>query len=204
GLASIGRAVHELARRGRVTQPLPISSAAVPTKLRNRLREATGTLTEHQSKAILAQYGVRVAPGILVRNRDELDEAVRALGFPLALKVQSPDLPHKTEVGGVRLNIADAATLRVAYEEVISALAVRAPCARLDGVRLEPMAPAGIEIIVGVIRDELFGPVLMVGAGGGATELFRDVAYRLGPGAPGAAPELPASPPVKAVAPMRG
>ena len=199
GLASIGRAVHELARRGRVTQPLPISSAAVPTKLRNRLREATGTLTEHQSKAILAQYGVRVAPGILVRNRDELDEAVRAIGFPLALKVQSPDLPHKTEVGGVRLNIADAATLRVAYEEVISALAVRAPCARLDGVRLEPMAPAGIEIIVGVIRDELFGPVLMVGAGGVATELFRDVAYRLAPVDRRGALELLASLRIKAL-----
>jgi acetate---CoA ligase (ADP-forming) len=181
GLAAIGGAVQELVGRARVTPPLPMSGAAVPAKLRKRLREAAGTLTEHQSKAILAQYGVRVAPGVLVRNRDELDEAARAIGYPLALKVQSPDLPHKTEVGGVRLNIANAAALRVAYEEVISALAGRAPCARLDGVRLEPMAPAGIEIIVGVIRDELFGPVLMVGAGGVATELFKDVAYRLAP-----------------------
>jgi hypothetical protein len=71
--------------------------------------------------------------------------------------------------------------LRVAYEEVSSALAVRAPRARLEGVWLEPMAPPGIETIVGVIRDELFGPVLMVGAGGVATELFKDIAYRLAP-----------------------
>jgi acetate---CoA ligase (ADP-forming) len=181
GLACIGRAVCELVGRARVAPPLPIGAAAVPARLRKCLREAAGTLTEHQSKAILAQYGVRMAPGLLVRNRDELDEAARAIGYPLALKVQSPDLPHKTEVGGVRLNVADAAALRVAYEEVISALAVRAPRARLHGVRLEPMAPGGIETIVGVIRDELFGPVLMVGAGGVATEFFKDVAYRLAP-----------------------
>jgi acetate---CoA ligase (ADP-forming) len=181
GLACIGRAVHELMLRARVTPPLDIKVAAVPATLRKRLREAAGALTEHQSKAILAQYGVRVAPGRLVRNRDELDEAAPAMDYPLALKAQSPDLPHKTEVGGVRLNVADPAALRVAYEELVSALAVRAPRAKLDGVRLEPMAPAGIEIIVGVIRDDLFGPVLMVGAGGVATELFKDVAYQLAP-----------------------
>jgi acetate---CoA ligase (ADP-forming) len=180
GLASIGRAAHELVLRGHVTSPAPVRVAAVPAKLRKRLRGA-GTLTEHQSKAILAQYGVRIAPGILVRDRDQLDEAGRTTGYPLALKAQSPDLPHKTDAGGVRLNIADRAALRVAYDEVMSALAVRAPRAKLDGVRLEPMAAAGVEIIVGVIRDDLFGPVLMVGAGGVATELFKDVAYRLAP-----------------------
>jgi acetate---CoA ligase (ADP-forming) len=181
GLAGIGRAVHELVLRARVTQPAPVKVAAAPAKLRKRLRDAAGTLTEHQSKGILAQYGVHVAPGILVRDREELDAAAQALGYPLVLKVQSSDLPHKTEVGGVRLNIADPTALRVAYEEIISALAVHAPRAKLDGVRLEPMAPAGVEIIVGVIRDALFGPVLMIGAGGVATELFKDVAYRLAP-----------------------
>ncbi|HXW28593.1 MAG TPA: acetate--CoA ligase family protein, partial [Xanthobacteraceae bacterium] len=181
GLAAVGRAVHELVLRAHVTPPAPVRVAALSAKLRKRLRGAAGTLTEHQSKGILAQYGVRVAPGILVRDAEELDEAARAIGYPLVLKAQSPDLPHKTEIGGVRLNIADPAALRAAYDEIISALAVRAPRAKLDGVRLEPMAPAGIEIIVGVIRDALFGPVLMVGAGGVATELFKDVAYRLAP-----------------------
>jgi acetate---CoA ligase (ADP-forming) len=181
GLASIGRAVHELVLRAHARAPACVKVAAVPAKLRKSLRGAAGPLTEHQSKAILAQLGVRVAHGILVRDRDELDAAAHAVGYPLALKVQSPDLPHKTEVDGVRLNIADAAALRVAYEEVMRALSVHAPRAKLDGVRLEPMAPAGIEIIVGVIRDGLFGPVLMVGAGGVATEIFKDVAYRLAP-----------------------
>jgi acetate---CoA ligase (ADP-forming) len=181
GLASMGRAVHELALRARVTPPASVRVAPVPARLRKHLRAAAGILTEHQSKAILAQLGVHVTPGVLVRDRDELDAAAHVVGYPLALKVQSPDLPHKTEVGGVRLHIADVAALRVAYEEVISTLSVRAPRAKLDGVRLEPMAPAGIETIVGAIRDELFGPVLMVGAGGVATEVFKDVAYRLAP-----------------------
>jgi acetate---CoA ligase (ADP-forming) len=181
GLASMGRAVYELVLRARVTPLAPVSVDAAPVKLLKRLRGAAGTLTEHQSKAILAQYGVRMAPGVLVRDPDQLGEAARAVGYPLALKVQSSDLPHKTEVGGVRLNIRDPAALRAAYEEVMSAPAIRAPQVKIDGVRLEPMAPAGIEIIVGVIRDDLFGPVLMVGAGGVATELFKDVAYRLAP-----------------------
>jgi acetate---CoA ligase (ADP-forming) len=199
GLAAIGRAVHELVLRARVTVPAPVKVAAVPAKVHERLRGAVGPLTEHQSKGILIQYGVRVAPGILVRDREELEQAGHAIGYPLVLKAQSPDLPHKTEVGGVRLNIADPAALRVAYEEIISALAVRAPRAKLDGVRLEPMAPAGIEIIVGVIRDDLFGPVLMVGAGGVATELFKDVAYRLAPVDRSGALEMLASLRIKAL-----
>lgn len=181
GLASIGRAVRELVLRGHLTPLAAVSVEAVPARLRRRLRSLSGAQSEHQSKALLAQYGVRVAPGVLVRKRGQLEEAGRTVGYPLALKIQSSDLPHKTEAGGVRLNIADLGALQAAYEAVMRAPGVRVPQVRIEGVRLEPMAPAGIETIVGVIRDELFGPVLMVGAGGVATELFKDVAYRLAP-----------------------
>jgi acetate---CoA ligase (ADP-forming) len=181
GLAAFGRAVHELAFRAGATPLTPARVAPAPAKLRKALGGITRTLTEHQSKVMLAQYGVRIAPGVLVCHPDQLEPAANQVGYPLALKIQSADIPHKTEARGVRLNIADPGALRAAYEAVMSAPAATASGVRIDGVRLEPMAPAGIEIIVGVIRDDLLGPVLMVGAGGVAAELLKDVAYRLAP-----------------------
>jgi len=120
-------------------------------------------------------------PERLVRDAAELEAAVASLGYPLALKIQSRDLPHKTEIGGVRLGIADAAALREAYAAVMGEAARRRPDARIEGVLLAPMARRGIEMIVGVIRDAVFGPLVMVGAGGVVAELVRDVSYRLAP-----------------------
>ncbi len=141
----------------------------------------TGALAEHEAKAILATCGVCVSPGRLIRTVDELDEAAAHLGFPLAAKIQSRDLPHKTEAGGVRLGIADPATLRAAFCDIMATATAHAPGAAIDGVFLERMAPAGIEMIVGIVRDPVFGPVVMVGAGGVAAELFDDTAHRLAP-----------------------
>jgi hypothetical protein len=104
-----------------------------------------------------------------------------ALGFPLAAKIQSAAIPHKTEAGGVRLGIADLPALEAAFADILSNAEHHAPGAAVDGVLLEPMAARGVEIIVGVVRDPSFGPVVMVGAGGVATELFQDTAYRLAP-----------------------
>jgi acetate---CoA ligase (ADP-forming) len=116
-----------------------------------------------------------------VTDAAALDAAAAALGFPLALKIQSPDIPHKTEVGGVRLGIADAPALRHSHDAMLAELRRRRPDARLQGVLLQPMARPGVEVILGIIRDKDFGPLVMVGAGGVMTELFKDVAYRLAP-----------------------
>jgi acetate---CoA ligase (ADP-forming) len=130
---------------------------------------------------LLAQAGIAMPPCRLVKDAAELDAAAGALGFPLALKVQSADIPHKTEVGGVKLGIADTAALRQSYDVMLAELRRRRPEARLQGVLLQPMAPPGVEVILGTIRDRGFGPLVMIGAGGVMTELFRDVAYRLAP-----------------------
>ena len=142
---------------------------------------APGAFTEHAAKAVLAEYGIAVAPGRLVSDAGQLDAAAAALGFPLALKIQSPDIPHKTEAGGVQLSIADRAALHDAYRAVLDAAARHAPAARIHGVLLERMAARGVEVIVGVVRDPTIGPVVTVGAGGTAAELFRDTAHRLAP-----------------------
>jgi succinyl-CoA synthetase beta subunit len=97
------------------------------------------------------------------------------------VKIQSAAIAHKTEAGGVRLGIADAAGLQAAFDAVIANAAHHAPGAPIEGVLLEAMAPKGIEMIVGILRDPDFGPVVTVGAGGVTTELFRDIAYRLAP-----------------------
>lgn len=177
-LAALGRAARELTRPATGVHPAP-DGVPVPPALREKLAAAAKTtLTEQESKAVLSAWGIGMPPSALVRSVDELD-SLPPLRYPLAAKVQSPDIPHKTEVGGVRLNIADETALRAAYAAVTAA--ARAASSRILGVLVEPMAPPGIELIVGVVRDAVFGPVLMVGAGGTATELFKDTAYRLAP-----------------------
>lgn len=140
-----------------------------------------GVVSEVRSKALLAGRGLRMPPGRLVTSVAELHAAGATLGYPVAVKIQSRDIPHKTEAGGVRLNVANRQALEAAYAAVLAATSRYAPQARIDGVLIERMAPTGIEMIVGLVRDDTFGPVLTVGAGGVTTELYRDVAHRLAP-----------------------
>ena len=156
-LGAAGRALAQ-------ARPAVVAPVALSADLAARL--AKGPLSEHGAKALLAAYGIAVAPSRLVTEAGGLDEAAAALGFPLALKIQSPDIVHKTEVEGVRLGLADRAAMHDAYEAVLDAARRHAPAARIEGVLLEPMAAKGTEWIVGVVRDPVAGPVLTVGAGG--------------------------------------
>jgi acetyltransferase len=146
-----------------------------------RLRTGGGALSEYDTKALLRDAGVKLPQERLVTDAGELESAMKAVGFPLAMKIQSPDVTHKTEAGGVRLNIADVTGGREAYAQVMAAVREYKPDARIQGVLLQPMAKKGVEIIVGAIRDSAFGPMIMVGFGGVMTELFKDVAYRPAP-----------------------
>ncbi len=175
GLALLRSAVAALQAQADFVAPDTIMVAPLALDL------PMGALAEHRAKALLAAHGIPMAPHRLVRAPEELDAAAAALGFPLAVKVQSADILHKTEAGGVRLGIADAAALREAYDAVLRNAVAHAPGAVIDGVLLERMVPKGVEIIVGAIRDPVFGPVVMLGAGGVTAELFRDVAYSLAP-----------------------
>jgi acyl-CoA synthetase (NDP forming) len=138
-------------------------------------------LTERQSKAILELYGIPTVRELAAQSLESLLPAAEQLGFPLALKVESADIAHKTEAGGVALNLRSVAELRSAYDRVIKSARNFAPQARIDGVLLQPMLPAGIEVVVGARIDPLLGPLIMVGFGGVLVELLRDSALELAP-----------------------
>ncbi len=178
-VASLARTARALHQRP-ATRPAP-AAFNLPDAARAALSGGPKSFTEHGAKTILAACGVAMPAGRLVRRREELDAAAAALGFPLAAKIQSAAIPHKTEIGGVRLNLPDRAALAAAFDELLAAAARHAPEAEVDGVLVERMAPPGVEMIVAVVRDPDFGPVVSVGAGGVMTELVRDVAYRLAP-----------------------
>ena len=105
-------------------------------------------------------------------------EAAEQLGFPVALKVDLPDIPHKTEAGVVRLNLGDAAQVRTAYAEILASAKAHAPQARITGVSVQEMVGDGVEVIVGVSCDPQLGPVLLFGSGGVMVEVYNDVALR--------------------------
>ncbi|EFH10673.1 acetate--CoA ligase family protein, partial [Teichococcus cervicalis] len=144
-------------------------------------RAAGPVLTEREAKAVLAAYGIPVVTETLAADADAAVAAAEAAGYPVVLKVESPDLPHKTEAGVIRLDLRDAAAVREAHATILANAARAAPQARINGVLVQPMVPAGIEMMVGATRDPLFGPTVLVGLGGILVELLRDSALALAP-----------------------
>jgi succinyl-CoA synthetase beta subunit len=118
---------------------------------------------------------------VLVIEKSALDGAIARVGFPLVMKIQSRDIPHKSEVGGVRVNIATKGEAFAAYQALLDSANKHRPNAAIQGVLVGPMAKKGVEIIIGTMLDSTFGPIVMVGLGGITTELFRDVVYRPAP-----------------------
>ncbi len=137
--------------------------------------------TEAQAKACLAAAGLPVPAEHACATRDAAVRAADAIGYPVVAKILSADITHKTEVGGVMLNLADAAAVGAAFDELMHRAAQHRPDARLDGVLIAPMLRGGVETIAGVVIDPAFGPMLMFGLGGIAAELFRDVAFASAP-----------------------
>jgi acyl-CoA synthetase (NDP forming) len=117
----------------------------------------------------------------LVTSAGEAAEAAQHLGFPAVLKVQSSDLPHKTEAGGVRLNLADRDAVIAAYTAILADVARHAPSAKVDGVLVQHMAPKGHELVIGMVDDPTFGPIMMLGFGGTTVELFGDIMHAPAP-----------------------
>jgi succinyl-CoA synthetase beta subunit len=134
-----------------------------------------GTLPEHAGKAYLAALGIPVPQGALARTPGEAGEIAARIGYPVVLKAQAAALAHKSDAGGVALNIADAAALQSAWQRIVQSIASARPGLALDGVLVETMAPRGVELIVGARRDPAWGPVVLVGLGGIWTEALDDV-----------------------------
>ncbi|HWV97627.1 MAG TPA: acetate--CoA ligase family protein [Xanthobacteraceae bacterium] len=165
--------------RFRIAAPLDCDAKPLPSDLLAPLKK--GRLSEYDSKRLLAAAGVPMPQEYLVRSRDELRDAVIRSSFPLAMKIQSADIPHKSDIGGVRLGIASGQEADRAYDDLIARAKQQRPDATLQGVLVGTMAKPGVEIIIGTLQDATFGPMVMVGLGGITTELFRDVVYRLAP-----------------------
>jgi acyl-CoA synthetase (NDP forming) len=153
------------------------------------LPRSGATLGEHDSKRILGQYGIPVVSEKLLSVAAIAGLARPPLPFPLAVKVESPDLPHKTEAGAVRLGVSDLAGLKAAAREVLASVREFKSEARVDGILVQEMA-AGLEVIVGALNDPVFGPVVVFGLGGVYTELLKDVTRGFAPFDVGAAKQM--------------
>jgi acyl-CoA synthetase (NDP forming) len=180
GLTHAGVAMRQMVARAKFALAPPVAGAAA------RLRDISAhlksaTLSEADSKALLREAGIALPDEVLVTEKSALDAAIARVGFPLVMKVQSPDIPHKSEVGGVRVNIATKGEVFLAYEALSESARRHRPDAVIQGVLVSPMAKKGVEIIIGTLLDPTFGPMIMVGFGGITTELFRDVIYRPAP-----------------------
>jgi len=138
-------------------------------------------LGEAESRPVLAAYGLPLIPGAVAHTPEEAVSIANEIGYPVVMKVVSPDILHKSDVGGVRLNVRNAEEVRTAFDDLEKSIRSRLPQAALEGMLVEAMARPGQEVIVGMRRDANFGPLMMFGMGGIYVELFRDVAFRIAP-----------------------
>jgi acyl-CoA synthetase (NDP forming) len=176
---ALGRSAAVMRGFARDPSPPPLGPRAstVPVPART-------VLSELDSAVLLDAAGIPVVPGRRVQSADEAASAAAELTGPLAVKVISADLPHKTDVGGVLLDVRGPAAAAKAYLRVIEAVHARVPDAVIDGVLLSPMVDGGTEAIMGVYNDAVFGPTVMFGLGGVFVESIRDVTFRLAPFSP--------------------
>jgi acetyltransferase len=138
-------------------------------------------LLEHESYEVLKAYHFPVVKSSLARNKTEAAEAAQKIGFPVVLKIASPDILHKFDFGGVKLNLKNKDDVLNAYQEILKNILSKKPRAKIRGVLVEEMASQGKEIILGMNRDPQFGPILMFGLGGIYVEALEDVSFRLAP-----------------------
>jgi len=205
---TLARAAHYGVWRGTPPGKTPALSGIQPTKARSVIDRALAALTPaaggtsagaaaspgagaggaaerwltpDELAEVMGAYGIRSAGARAAANRGEAAVVAKAVGFPVVLKVKSPDVIHKTDVGGVKLGIKSEEEAARAFDEIRVALAKAKPGARFEGVTVERMVAGGIETIVGMTRDPLFGPVVLFGLGGVAVELLHDVSVRVAP-----------------------
>jgi acyl-CoA synthetase (NDP forming) len=147
-------------------------------------------LTEIESKQVLHEAGIPVALAVLAHDAKEAAKAAENTGLPVVLKIVSPDVTHKSDVGGVKLGLESAEQVEEAFEEIVAAVKKTQPDARIEGVAVQKMAAPGTEVIVGMSKDPQFGPVMMFGLGGILVEVLKDVAFRIVPLEPKDAREM--------------
>jgi len=146
-------------------------------------------LDEADTSALIKAYEIPTPPTALAATRESAAREAAAMGFPVVLKIQSPDISHKTEAGGVKLGVV-AGEVEAAFDEIMANAKAYDPQARLEGVLIQKMMPKGHEVVIGVIRDPDFGPLVMLGSGGIYLEVLKDVVFAPPPISPDEAKRL--------------
>jgi acetyltransferase len=165
---------YEFQRSGQQSAVIQATPASAP-------KWPSGILSAEAAFRLFEDFGIRVVPTVLTSSADEAARAAERVGFPVALKIESVDIAHKSDVGGVALRLSSPAEVRQAYARIMSETPRRAPTAKIDGVVVQRMAGEGVEMILGIKRDPLFGPVVICGFGGVLVEVLKDVAVGIPP-----------------------
>ncbi len=168
-------------RPERMVTRFPVNRRRVERIISRRQRANRLQLGEVKSKDILRAYGFHTMEGRLSSSAEEAAEIARFIGFPVAMKVVSPNIIHKTDLGGVKLNLASSQEVEDAYELMMLRILRHVPDAVIEGIYVEKMADHGLEVIIGMTRDPQFGPMLMFGLGGIFVEVMKDVTFHLAP-----------------------
>ena len=170
-----------LARPPRLVTRFPVNRRRVERIIGRHLKTRVLQVGEADAKEILAAYGFGVPPGRPAATVEEALDAAAKIGFPVAMKIVSPDVIHKSDIGGVRLNLDSDQGVRDAFDLMMLRVRERAPNARIEGVYVEKMSARGREVILGMTRDPQFGPMLMFGLGGIFVEVMKDVTFHIAP-----------------------
>lgn len=144
-------------------------------------KEGRSILTEFESKRVLKQIGIPVVETKLAKNQKEAVSISQRIGFPVVLKITSPDVVHKTDSGGVKLGLKNASEVKKAYDDILRSVKKKHPRALVHGISVQKMTLPGTEVILGTSKDPQFGPVIMFGLGGIFVEVLKDVSFRVIP-----------------------
>ncbi|MEE8174620.1 MAG: acetate--CoA ligase family protein [Dehalococcoidia bacterium] len=147
----------------------------------NARKEGRTYLSEIESKELLRGAGISITPTKLARAKEEAISIAAEMGFPVVLKIVSPDVIHKSDAGGVKLGLGSEQEVADAYDEIMASVKQRQATAKVEGVSVQQMARPGVEVIIGMSQDPQFGPVLMFGLGGILVEILKDVSFRIVP-----------------------
>jgi acetyltransferase len=168
-------------RPPRVVTRFPVNRRRVERIITRRLRTHRPQIGEVKAKSILDAYGFQIPQGVLAASVGEAVEIAERIGYPVAMKIVSPDIIHKSDLGGVRLNVTSSEAVADAFDLMMLRIGQRAPEAWIEGIYVEKMVARGLEVIIGMNRDPQFGPMLMFGLGGIFVEVMKDVTFHLAP-----------------------
>lgn len=182
-----GRVLRGMAQYKQILKKSTFKPVVVETTDREKMETALSLVEgiqavgEYETRIMLEAYGIQNVPGDLALDVDEAVKIAEQAGFPVVMKIVSEDILHKSDAGGIALNVKDSQHLRVEYAEMMARITKNEPNARIRGVMVEQMAPKGLEVIVGMRRDPTFGPLMMFGLGGTMVELLKDISFKVAP-----------------------